>query len=119
MEYTEPKGQIGALSARNLAKFLVRFFAEISNRPLAEALSPSRFWIPGRGQNGTRQTDERRKSRTVGRPVRLRFGYSYRWKPHLDVLAVEASEGRYHPVGAIVVSHPYQEIITLIGEFPG
>jgi hypothetical protein len=47
----EPRGQIGALSARNSAKNSAKFFDEMSIRLLTEASSPNRFWKPGRGQN--------------------------------------------------------------------
>jgi hypothetical protein len=51
MEYAEQKGHFGAFSARNLVKNLVKSNDEMSFT-LAEGLSPNRFWIPGRGQNG-------------------------------------------------------------------
>jgi len=49
--YAEQKGQIGALSAHNLVKNLVKFWSEKSIRPLHGCSSLNRFWKPGRGQN--------------------------------------------------------------------
>jgi hypothetical protein len=62
MEYSGAEMMFWSLFAAQFGEEFGEVFHEMSIRPLAEDLSPNRFWKPGRGQNEYRKLTERRES---------------------------------------------------------